>query len=309
MILSYYKEGENMTHIDSEKKKKKRIALQGEIGSFSEMAALKYFGDQVEILPCNHFRQVFKKVKEKEADYAILPIENSQTGGINHVHDLLLHEDLYAIGEVMLRIEHCLIALPGVEVQNISTIYSHPQALSQCEQYLSDHFPSSQIIPVYDTAGSVKVIKQSAQSNAAGIASSRAAYYYGMNILKHGIEDNTSNTTRFLVFHPEIQLQRMTNKTSIIFAVVSVPGAIYKCLKEFALRNINLSRLESRPSKRKPWEYLFYLDFEEGLQKEQVQHALSALEKCTTFVKVIGTYYSDASILDEAKQYLKNINH
>jgi len=276
-------------------KKDTIVALQGEIGSFSEMAALQYFNSSAEIISCNSFSQVSQTVKDGKADYAILPIENSQTGGINNVHDLLLNENLYAVGEVILKIEHCLISHQGTNSEEIEKIYSHPQALAQCEEYLVKNFPNCQIIPVYDTAGSIKKIKESREINAAGIASQRAASYYQMNIIEKGIEDNPFNFTRFLVLYPKILPDNSNNKTSIIFAVVSVPGAIYKCLKEFAIRNINLTRLESRPSRTKPWEYIFYLDFEKGLQEKIVQEALESLKECTTFIKIIGTYQSHSN--------------
>ena len=299
-----------MNKIDNHERMKKVVALQGEIGSFSEMAAMQYFGSSVKILSCNSFEQVSKEVKTGNASYAILPIENSQTGGINNVHDLLLNENLFAIGEVILRIEHCLISHPHIRWKQIEKIYSHPQALAQCESYLRKTFPHCRIIPVYDTAGSIKQIKESGDLEAAGIASRRAAEYYGMKIMESGIEDNPSNYTRFLVFYPEMVHHEKNNKTSIIFAVVSVPGAIFRCLKEFALRDINLSRLESRPSRRKPWEYVFYMDFEKGLQERETQDALEALKGCTTFIQIIGTYQSQSSVLESAKKHLKEMgNH
>ncbi|MBN2395589.1 MAG: prephenate dehydratase, partial [Candidatus Atribacteria bacterium] len=243
-----------------------------------------------------------------KADYAILPVENSQTGGINHVHDLLLSENLFAVGEIILRIEHCLISNEKVRLEEIEKIYSHPQALAQCENYLSRRFPSCQVIPVYDTAGSIKQIKETKEEKAAGIASRRAASLYGMKIIERGIEDNPFNFTRFLVLSPEIAQNMKNNKTSIIFAVISVPGAIYRCLKEFATRDINLSRLESRPSRREPWEYVFYMDFESGLQEKVTQEALNALKECTTFVKIIGTYQTNSSVLSYAKKHLQEIS-
>ncbi len=268
------------------------VALQGEIGSFSEMAALHYFGSSIEVLSCNSFDEVARMVKEGKADFAILPIENSQTGGITNVHDLLLSEELFAVGEIILKIEHCLISHYNTKTEEIKKIYSHPQALAQCERYLIKNFPDCQIIPVYDTAGSIKKIRESKELFAAGIASQRAALYYQMNIIERGIEDNPYNYTRFLVLFQRILPGESNNKTSIIFAVVSVPGAIYKCLKEFAIRNINLTRLESRPSRMKPWEYIFYLDFEKGLQEQIVQEALESLKNSTTFIKIIGSYKS-----------------
>ncbi len=289
-------------------KKNNIVALQGEIGSFSEMAAMQYFGPTVDILSCNSFDQVSEEVKSGKANYAILPIENSQTGGINNVHDLLLSENLFAIGEVILRIEHCLISHYDTRLEQVEKIYSHPQALAQCEKYLLRNFPECQIIPVYDTAGSIKQIKESGDLKAAGIASRRAAAYYGMKIIESGIEDNPSNCTRFLVFCSDMINHKKNNKTSIIFAVVSIPGAIYKCLKEFSVRDINLSRLESRPSRVKPWEYVFYMDFEKGLQEKVARDALEALKECTTFIKIIGTYQSQSSVLRSAKRHLQEMS-
>lgn len=270
-----------------------KIAFQGERGAFSEIAAIKFFESSINPLPCKSFEEVFKKVNNKEAKYGILPIENSYTGSITTVHDLLLKEELFAVGEVKLKVKHCLIVKERISFKEIKKVYSHPQALAQCEEFLSKNLPSCQVIPVYDTAGSVKMIKEAEENNIAAIASSWAAELYNLKILNSGIQDNKFNYTRFLVLSPEMNLDPKNNKTSIIFAVVNKPGALYKCLKEFAIRNIDLSRLESRPSKREPWEYIFYTDFDKGLFEQSAQKALEALKKCTTFIKIIGTYYSE----------------
>jgi len=270
-----------------------KVAFQGERGAFSEIAAIKFFGSSIEPILCKTFGEVFQRINHKEAEYGILPIENSQTGGINEVHDLLLHQELFAVGEVKLKVEHCLITKGEINFKLIEKVYSHPQALAQCEGFLSKNLPHCQVIPVYDTAGSVKMIKELKRNNVAAIASSWAAELYGLKILSSGIQDNKYNYTRFLVLSPEISSEAKNNKTSIIFAVVNKPGALYKCLKEFAIRNIDLSRLESRPSKREPWEYIFYTDFDKGLFEQSAQEALEALKKCTTFIKIIGTYYSE----------------
>lgn len=272
---------------------KNKVAFQGERGAFSEIAAINFFGSSIEPVPCKTFEEVFKKISCKEADYGLLPIENSQTGGINESHDLLLHQELFAMGEVKLNVEHCLITKGEIDFKLIKKVYSHPQALAQCEGFLLKNLPHCQIIPVYDTAGSVKMIKGAKENNVAAIASSWAGELYGLKIIRKGIQDNKHNYTRFLVLSSEISPDSKSNKTSIIFAVVSKPGALYKCLKEFALRDINLTRLESRPSKQKPWEYIFYTDFEKGLFEQSAQEALEELKKHTTFVKIIGTYYSE----------------
>jgi prephenate dehydratase len=272
---------------------KNKVAFQGERGAFSEIAAIKFFGPSIQPILCKTFREVFQKINNKEAEYGILPIENSQTGGINKAHDLLLHQKLFAVGEVKLKVEHCLITKEKIDFKLIEKVYSHPQALAQCEGFLSKKLPHCQIIPVYDTAGSVKIIKEVKENNVAAIASNWAAELYGLKILGSGIQDNRYNYTRFLVLSEEISSDSKNNKTSIIFAVVSKPGALYRCLKEFALRDINLNRLESRPSKREPWEYIFYTDFEKGLHQKETQEALKSLEECTTFIKIIGSYYSE----------------
>ena len=269
-----------------------RVAFQGERGAFSEIAAINFFGPSIEPVLCKTFGEIFQKINNREAEYGILPIENSQTGGINEAHDLLLHQKLFAIGEVKLKVEHCLITKEEIDFKLIKKVYSHPQALAQCEGFLSKNLPHCQIIPVYDTAGSVRMIKGLEKNNVAAIASKWAGELYGLKIIREGIQDNRHNYTRFLVLSSEISSDSKSNKTSIIFAVVSKPGALYKCLKEFALRDINLTRLESRPSKQKPWEYIFYTDFEKGLFEQSAQEALEKLKKHTTFVKVTGTYYS-----------------
>ncbi len=271
---------------------KNKVAFQGERGAFSEIAAIKFFGSSIEPVLCKTFEEIFKKISCKKADYGLLPIENSQTGGINEAHDLLLHQELFAVGEVKLKVEHCLITKNEINLKLIKKVYSHPQALAQCEGFLSKNLPHCQIIPVYDTAGSVKMISNLTKNNIAAIASNWAAELYGLKIMRKGIQDNKHNYTRFLVLSSEISPDPKSNKTSIIFAVVSKPGALYKCLKEFALRDLNLTRLESRPSKQKPWEYIFYTDFEKGLFEQSAREALEELKKHTTFVKVIGTYYS-----------------
>jgi len=271
---------------------KNKVAFQGERGAFSEIAAIKFFGSSIEPVLCKTFEEIFKKINCKEADYGLLPIENSQTGGINEAHDLLLHQELFAVGEVKLKVEHCLITKDEIDFKLIKKVYSHPQALAQCEGFLSKNLPHCQIIPVYDTAGSVKMISNLKKNNVAAIASNWAAELYGLKIMRKGIQDNKHNYTRFLVLSSEISPDPKNNKTSIIFAVVSKPGALYKCLKEFALRDLNLTRLESRPSKQKPWEYIFYTDFEKDLFEQSSREVLEELKRHTTFVKVIGTYYS-----------------
>ena len=271
---------------------RKKVAIQGEPGSYSEMAAVKYFSDPL-ILNNHTFLEAFDAAESGNADFAVLPVENSIEGSVNEVYDILLQtKELSAIGEVYQRIHHCLISNKGVEMAQIRFAYSHPQALAQCREYLR----SRNIEPIasYDTAGSAKVVKQEQRTDAAAIASKRAAEYYKMKVLQEGIEDRKNNFTRFLVLSrvkPRTASSKSGKyKTSIIFSVQHEPGALYGILSEFANLGINLTKIESRPTKEKPWEYNFYLDFEGKMGDKRVSDALNKVTRKTSALKIIGSY-------------------
>jgi chorismate mutase/prephenate dehydratase len=267
-----------------------RVAFQGEIGAYSEEAAFNYFGAAVEIVPYDSFDKVFKAVSEGEAEFGVVPVENSLEGSISQVYDLLLDSTLRVYGEVKLRVIHCLIANPNTQLGLIKKVFSHPQALGQCRNFLR-HL-NCELIPSYDTAGSVKMIKEEGLIDGAAIASARAAEIYGMNIISKGIEDNPNNFTRFFVLSKQDASSSGNNKASIVFSVKHKPGALYRSLKELALRNINLTKIESRPTRQKPWEYNFYLDCEGYKSEEELYEALNTLEKNSIFVKLLGSYPS-----------------
>lgn len=264
------------------------VAFQGEIGAYSEEAAFRFFGPSVQVKPCESVDDVFKVVEQDEAQFGIVPIENSLEGSISRSYDLLLDSSLKVCGETELRVVHCLIANPGTRLELIRKIYSHPQALGQCQAFLR-HL-DCEIIPTYDTAGSVKMIKEKGITDGGAIASTRAAEIYGMDIIAREIADNPNNFTRFFILSKQDSPLSGNDKTSIVFSVRHKPGALYEFLKELTAKNINLTKIESRPTRQKPWEYNFYLDFE-GHQEDRAPHeALENLKSSSIFVKVLGSY-------------------
>ncbi len=264
------------------------VAFQGEIGAYSEEAAFHFFGPSVKVKPCESLDDVFKVVEGAEVPFGIVPIENSLEGSISRVYDLLLDSSLRVCGEMELRVVHCLIANPGARVDLIRRVYSHPQALGQCQAFLK-HL-NCELIPIYDTAGSVKMVKEMGIVDGAAIASARAAEIYGMEIIASEIEDNPNNFTRFFILSQQDSPPSGNDKTSIVFSVKHRPGALYEFLKELATRNINLTKLESRPTRQKPWDYNFYLDFEGHREDKASREALEYLEETSLFVKVLGSY-------------------
>ncbi len=265
-----------------------RVAFQGEIGAYSEEAVYSFFGPSIEVKPCKNLSDVFESVEVEEAEYGVVPVENSIEGSVTQTYDLFLEHNLKVRGEIVLKIVHCLITNPKTELDSIEVVYSHPQALAQCRSFLEKL--GCEVIPTYDTAGSVKMMKEKGLLSAGAIASERAAEIYGMRVLTKGIADNPNNYTRFFVLSKNDSPPTGRDKTSIIFSTKHVPGALYRALEEFALREINLTKIESRPTKKTPWEYNFYLDFEGHRSEERCQEALKGLGKKSVFIKVLGSY-------------------
>jgi prephenate dehydratase len=265
------------------------VAFQGEPGSFSHQAACKLFGSPIEPLHCSAFEDVFEAVAQKRAGIAVIPIENTLAGSIHKNFDLLARHSLEVIGETSLRVEHNLIALPGVRMRQIRQIYSHPAALDQCGRLLR-RLRSVEKISFYDTAGSVKLIRDRALNDAAAIASEEAARIYGMQILRRSVEDDPENYTRFLALARRGRYPRGGAKTSIVFGLKNEPGVLFKALSVFALRNIDLSKIESRPIRGTPWEYLFYLDLRSDIRSRECINALRHLRELAPYFKVLGSY-------------------
>ena len=265
-----------------------KVAFQGERGAFSEDAATKLFGTNIDFVPRMSLREVFELVTQDKVEFGVVPLENSQAGSINDTYDLLLVYPLNVFAEVILKVSHCLMALPGEKLEDIRTIYSHPQALAQCDEFLSKL--KVEIVPNYDTAGSAKMIREKKLKNCAAIASRRAADIYGLEILAPEIETSANNYTKFVAVSQQKAKPAQRNKTSLVFAAEHKPGSLYRVLGIFATRNINLTKLESRPSRTKPWEYVFYADFEGHLDGKAYQEAMGELQGETTFIKILGSY-------------------
>jgi arogenate/prephenate dehydratase len=263
-----------------------RLAYQGEPGAYSEAAALQYGGPQTETLPCKTFEDVFDAVSRKKASHGVVPLENSIGGTIHRNYDLLLDHDLTITGEVELDVVHCLQALPGTKIGDITVVYSHPQALAQCERYLKELGAS--VEAVYDTAGGAKLVAEKKLAGAAALASRRAAEVFGLEVLQEAVQDYEFNITRFAIIGGAPPAD--ANKTTIVFALPSTPGALFKALSVFALRDINLTKLESRPMRGRPWEYLFYVEVDAPRSDLGCARALTHLAEFARWTRVLGTY-------------------
>ena len=266
-----------------------KIAIQGEVGSFSHEATRR-MAPGCTIVPCARSAEVFDRVGRGSVDAAVIPIENSLAGSVTEHFDLLLVRKVFIEQEFRLRIVHNLIALPGVRREDLRRVYSHPVALEQCRDFFRRN-RKVEPVPFYDTAGSVKHIVENRLRDAAGIAGRQAAKAYKGRILAAGIEDDKQNFTRFFLIRRKLSMLPGANKTSIAFSLQNIPGALFKALSVFALRDISLSKIESRPMRGRPWEYVFYADFLRG-NDPGAQNALRHLAEVADLVKVLGVYPS-----------------
>jgi prephenate dehydratase len=277
---------------------KRKIAFQGELGAFSHVAARQLSGEDCIPVPLQTFEDVFLAVRDGKCNGAAIPIENTLHGSVHENYDLLLKYDLSIKGETFVRIGHNLIAVPGTRIGKIRRVFSHPVALNQCKKFFENNsrFEKS---PFYDTAGSVKMLMEEQLADAGAIASSDAAEIYGARILRRSIEDDRENYTRFFLLERGRQRSRSGTsedharfKTTLVFTTKNVPGALFRSLSAFALRDLNLTKIESRPLRGKPWEYLFYLDFMGHIDDSVSAKALGHLAELADFLRILGCYPS-----------------
>jgi prephenate dehydratase len=273
------------------------IAFQGARGAFSEEAARKLTGPKSPVLPCERFEDVFRALKSGKVSGAVVPIENTLAGSVHENYDHLVNFELPIVAETSARIVHNLIVRKGVHFSEIKRVFSHPVALNQCLDFFAKN-PQMERIPFYDTAGSVKMIVEQKLGDAAAIASSVAAEIYGARILRRSIESDRQNFTRFFLLRTESYACRhrispaahTAWKTSLVFSTRNVPGALFRALSAFALRDLSLTKIESRPLRGKPWEYLFYVDFLGRVDTPNAQNALNHLRELADYLRVLGCY-------------------
>jgi prephenate dehydratase len=281
----------------SRKKRQIRAGFQGEFGAFSQQAAEKLLGESAEAVPFHSFTAVFDALQEGEIQYAVIPIENTLHGSVHENYDHVLRYGCKILAETTIRISHNLMAPPGVSFRKIRRVLSHPVALNQCLDFFRNN-PQLEKVPCYDTAGSARMVMMEPPGDAAAIASACAAEIYGANILKRSIEDDRQNYTRFfLLGTPDSEVPKgfhkgkdLVWKTSVVFSVANVPGSLFRCMSAFALRDLSLSKVESRPLRGKPFDYLFYLDFLGKVGDPPVENALRHLGELADMVKVLGSY-------------------
>ena len=265
-----------------------RVSFQGERGAYSEAAAITFFKNNIKTIPLSTFAQILESTINEKTDYSILPVENSIEGSVGESYDLLYSTTLNVVGETYHKIEHCLIG--SGKLEEVDTVYSHPQALGQCRKFIQSH--NMKTVPTYDTAGSVEIIKSLGpkKNNIACIASKQASQIHQLPIIENSIADNTNNYTRFLILANQKFDEPHSNKTSIIFSIKHEKDALYNIMKKFHENQINLTKIESRPTKTTAWEYNFYVDFEGGISEHEVRNTIEKIKKETLFFKNLGSY-------------------
>lgn len=265
-----------------------KVAFQGVHGAYSEQAIRQHFGDAVEVYPCPTLSDLFAAIESRQVTYAMLPVENALAGAVSQAYELLMDSDLRIQADVVLHVHHALLVPNGTKLEDLKYVRSHPQALAQCEKYLRRLGVES--MPWYDTAGSARDLATTPEPATGAIASMLAGKLYNLTALAHEIEDVPFNFTRFFVLGHDDPAQGEYNKTSLVFATRHRPAALYECLGEFATRGINLTKIESRPRRNRPWEPVFYLDLEGHWRDSNCQEALAGLLQRASFVKMLGSY-------------------
>lgn len=274
--------------MDKLETEKARVVFQGAEGAYSQAAMLQYFGDEIQSFHVDTFRDAMSALDEGSADFAVLPIENSTAGIVSEIYDLLVEFENYIVGEQIIRIEHCLLGVPGADISDVKMVYSHPQSLMQSARYLSDH-PWQQISMQNNAFAARKVAEEQDKSQAA-IASELAGKIYGLDVLKKGVNDSGTNSTRFIIVTNQKVFRKDAGKISICFEVPHESGSLYHMLSHFIYNNLNMTKIESRPIEDRNWEYRFFIDFEGNLADSAVKNALRGLRDEARNMKILGNY-------------------
>lgn len=274
--------------VDELETDKARVVFQGAEGAYSQAAMMKYFGDKVHSFHVDTFRDAMSAIDEGSADFAVLPIENSTAGIVNEIYDLLQEYENYIVGEQIIKIEHCLLGVPGAELSDIRTVYSHPQSLMQSAKYLESH--DWQQISMQNNAFAAKKVAQEQDKTQAAIAGEHAASVYGLQVLQRGVNDSGINSTRFIIVTNQKIFRRDAKKVSICFEVPHESGSLYHMLSHFIYNNLNMTKIESRPIEDRAWEYRFFIDFEGNLADGAVKNALRGLRDEARNMKILGNY-------------------
>lgn len=275
------------------------VAFQGIAGAYSEQVIRQYFGIEVEAVPCETFNEVFRSVEASECDYGMLPVENSVADFVNRSYELLVEHDLRIYAEIILRVRYMLLAPPGTTPASIKIVRSHPQALAQCQRYLARYDLKTEATP--DTAGAAHALAANPELGVAVIARAVAADLAGLEIIDRHIEDSQLNYTRFFILSCEDAPRTQRNKPSVVFTTPYQPGALYECLAESAVRRVRLSKIESRPRANRPWQYMFYLDFEGHCRDPECEAAMMGLLRRSSFVKMLGSYPAATTLVDDSQ--------
>ena len=267
---------------------KARVVFQGADGAYSQAAMMQYFGDQIASIHVDTFRDAMSAIDEGSADFAVLPIENSTAGIVSEIYDLLVEFENYIVGEQIIKIEHCLLGVPGADISDIKTVYSHPQSLMQSAKYLSDH--DWKQISMQNNAFAAKKVAEDGDSTQAAIASEHAANIYGLEVLKKGVNQSGSNSTRFIIVTNQKIFKKDAGKISICFELPHESGSLYHMLSHFIYNGLNMTKIESRPIEDRNWEYRFFIDFEGNLSDSAVKNALRGLREEARNMKILGNY-------------------
>lgn len=277
------------------------VGFQGVSGSFSEEALFNYFGSEINTCSFNQFEEVFKALKEYKIKYGILPVENSSTGSISEIYDLLRKYGLYIVGEKCIKISQHLVGIKGTKLEDIEEVYSHPQAFQQSSIFFKD-YPQWKLIPYYNTAISARMVADTNSKNIAAVASEKAAKLYNLDIIKKDINYNNSNYTRFIIIGKELEIEKNADKISMVISVPHKPGSLYSILRDFSENNLNMLMIESRPMEGKTWEYFFYIDFQGKITESFIKDAVIGIEQKSNYFKLLGNYKSDAWIDTNTKK-------